>query len=117
MLGKCDLAPMLRRSRSTIRRCIAPTLGTKCLPGAAPDNAIGYAHTHPKIDEIRSCRRNPLDSSAGNVDVPYTESHVSNYDRSTVTSHNLDFGIMMDSEVIKFFDSNEVESTYPRCGF
>jgi len=87
------------------------------VPGAAPDNAIGYAHTHPKIDEIRSCRRNPLDSSAGNVDVPYTESHVSNYDRSTVTSHNLDFGIMMDSEVIKFFDSNEVESTYPRCGF
>jgi len=75
------------------------------VPGAAPDHAIGYAHTHPRIGETRSCRRNPLDASAGHVDFTYTESYVSDEDHATVTEHNLDFGIMVDSEVIIFLIS------------
>ena len=49
-------------------------------PDAAPENAVGYVHTHPKIGETRVCRVDPKDPSEGYVEIEYTESHVSQDD-------------------------------------
>jgi len=84
---------------------------------SAPEKAIGYVHTHPKIGETRSCRVDPKNLSKGYIDFEYTESHISQDDLDTVTLHDLDFGIMIDSEVIAFYDSTEIRGAYPRCGF
>jgi len=84
---------------------------------SAPEKAIGYVHTHPQIGETRVCRVNPKDSSEGYVEIEYKNSHVSLEDRDTVANHGLDFGIMIDSEAIAFYDSTAIHGAYTRCGF
>jgi hypothetical protein len=84
---------------------------------AAPENAIGYVHTHPEIGETRACRVDPKNPSGGYVEFEYTESHVSQDDLDTVEKHDLDFGVMIDSEEIAFYDSTEIRGAYTRCGF
>ena len=86
-------------------------------PDAAPENAIGYVHTHPKIGETRSCRVDPKNLSKGYIEFEYTESHVSQDDLDTVILHDLDFGIMLDSEAVSLYDSTEIRGAYPRCVF
>jgi len=74
-------------------------------------------HTHPKIGETRSCRVDPKNLSKGYIDFEYTESHISQDDLDTVANHGLDFGIMIDSEAIAFYDSTAIHGAYTRCGF